>query len=65
MAKTIDDYDNFINLLSNPENFRVYSIDDSIKTTTNISSNERRGRVVVYIHTYRSSSTMYILYTCT
>ena len=37
MAKTIDDYDNFINLLSNPENFRVYSIDDSIKTTTNIS----------------------------
>jgi hypothetical protein len=36
MAKTIDDYDNFINLLSNPENFRVYSIDDSIKTT-NIS----------------------------
>jgi hypothetical protein len=36
MAKTIDDYDNFINLLSNPENFRVYSIDDSIKPT-NIS----------------------------
>ena len=36
MAKTIDDYDNFINLLSNPENFRVYSVDDTIKTT-NIS----------------------------
>jgi len=36
MAKTIDDYDNFINLLSKPENFRVYSIDDNIKTT-NIS----------------------------
>lgn len=38
MEKTIDDYDNFINLLNKPENFRVYSIDDSIKTTnTNIS----------------------------